>query len=156
MGGDAVIRETMDPRPFPPKQFGDRRQDYAPSACRCEIPVPIQTTDYGNGEPAQYACTECGHALNGDSTDAPFRRWPGDLVSGAVAEARYRRDEVVLLRRFVTELPAFEQRRLARLPKARFVVEARAACRRFVEAQRKRADEPTATPTPPAEVPAWP
>lgn len=118
------------------KLFGDRRADYAASACRCEIPVPIQTTEYGNGEPAQYACTECGHALNGDTTDAPFRRWPGDLVSGAVAEARYARDEVAILRSHVQQLPAFERRRLDRLSGKRFVEEAKRAINRFIAARR--------------------
>ena len=119
------------------RQYGDRRSDYVPSKCTCEAPTPIQTNEYGNGEPATYKCIHCGEALNGDTKDDPFRRWPGDLVSGDVLEARYRQKEPEELKYFVTLLPAVEQRRLKKLKGEKWRIAARQAVLRMLKAKQQ-------------------
>lgn len=142
MGLMTPVRTSTQPLALPQKLFGARRDDYTASECRCEIPVPIQTNAYGSGEPARYACTECGERLNGDSNDAPFRRWPGDLVSGAVADAKFARDEWARLRSLVQQIPLFEQRKLRGLSGERWLVAARKAVGRTIASYRERAMVP--------------
>lgn len=110
----------------------ERTDAYAPSGCVCTIPEPIALAgDDGVGGPA-IGCNECGNALNVDTNGQPFRRWPNDLTSGPVLEAKLKRRAREEMIELVGQLDAHEQRRLAKMPKAEFENAARVAIARFL------------------------
>lgn len=105
-----------------PPIAGKRTDAYERSTCACRVPEPVKFT------PTSAACTICKASLNVDSEGDPYRRWPGDLTTPEMTNARLAKHARAEMMGVVQRLPATERKRLealARKHPAQFESEAR-------------------------------